>query len=415
VEGERALPLDQFWWRAHVESASWGFVAESGSSDWGGWIGGDSSRVFFGADSGWVFPRRGGSGSFVIGTTSGTGFSSADLNVSDAAMACPRAGGAAIEVRSAAGALVRTFDAPNGEGITVFSRAHLVDDGIGYRGTTVSGTRKWIIDRFNGSTREQTVYLADGVGTEQSFLYPPTTNAALRMGGNIDDSDGTSAIVRVAGPGNVVTIFSSTQPDVDFISGATDMNNADEVAFYARSISTGTFTVYRSAGGAADTIAVAGALGIDSASMAAFPPSISDNGWVAFRGKDASGDAIFVGDGTDLVRVIGHGAIVNTDLGVLNLGFTFGPGNVQAVSGPIDMNGRGQIVFAGVLSNGTVALMTVEPCLADFNNDGVVDLFDYLDFVQVFADNAPEADFNNDLVIDLFDYLDYVQAFAEGC
>jgi hypothetical protein len=68
-----------------------------------------------------------------------------------------------------------------------------------------------------------------------------------------------------------------------------------------------------------------------------------------------------------------------------------------------------------VLSNGTVALMTVEPCLADFNNDGVVDLFDYLDFVQVFADNAPEADFNNDLVIDLFDYLDYVQAFAEGC
>lgn len=54
-------------------------------------------------------------------------------------------------------------------------------------------------------------------------------------------------------------------------------------------------------------------------------------------------------------------------------------------------------------------------CLADFNGDAAVDFFDYLDFVAVFADSAPEADFNGDSVVDFFDYLDFVAAFAEGC
>lgn len=54
-------------------------------------------------------------------------------------------------------------------------------------------------------------------------------------------------------------------------------------------------------------------------------------------------------------------------------------------------------------------------CSADFNDDGVVDFFDYLDFVSAFAANDPSADFNNDGSIDFFDYLDFVQEFSEGC
>jgi hypothetical protein len=54
-------------------------------------------------------------------------------------------------------------------------------------------------------------------------------------------------------------------------------------------------------------------------------------------------------------------------------------------------------------------------CSADFNGDGIVDFFDYLDFVQAFAGNDPSADFNADGIIDFFDYLDFVQAFASGC
>lgn len=54
-------------------------------------------------------------------------------------------------------------------------------------------------------------------------------------------------------------------------------------------------------------------------------------------------------------------------------------------------------------------------CPADYNNDCSVDFFDYLDFVQDFATEAPNSDFNNDGTIDFFDYLDFVQAFDGGC
>ena len=54
-------------------------------------------------------------------------------------------------------------------------------------------------------------------------------------------------------------------------------------------------------------------------------------------------------------------------------------------------------------------------CAGDFNNDGGVDFFDYLDFVDAFSTNAANADFNNDGSIDFFDYLDFVDAFTLGC
>ena len=60
-----------------------------------------------------------------------------------------------------------------------------------------------------------------------------------------------------------------------------------------------------------------------------------------------------------------------------------------------------------------VALLIL--CPADFNEDGVVDFFDYLDFVDAFSGNLPTADFNRDSVIDFFDYLDYVDVFSSGC
>lgn len=54
-------------------------------------------------------------------------------------------------------------------------------------------------------------------------------------------------------------------------------------------------------------------------------------------------------------------------------------------------------------------------CAADFNSDGVIDFFDYLDFVAAFSANDPDADFNFDSAIDFFDYLDFVAAFSSGC
>lgn len=53
------------------------------------------------------------------------------------------------------------------------------------------------------------------------------------------------------------------------------------------------------------------------------------------------------------------------------------------------------------------------PCRSDVNFDGVVDLFDYLDFVAQFS--TGNADFNADGITDFFDYLDFVSIFASGC
>lgn len=54
-------------------------------------------------------------------------------------------------------------------------------------------------------------------------------------------------------------------------------------------------------------------------------------------------------------------------------------------------------------------------CIADFNRDGQLDFFDYLDFIAAFASGSIAADFNDDGQVDFFDYLDFVAAFAQGC
>jgi hypothetical protein len=58
-------------------------------------------------------------------------------------------------------------------------------------------------------------------------------------------------------------------------------------------------------------------------------------------------------------------------------------------------------------------------CPADFNDDGFVDFFDYVDYVTCFEDSVcppgKSADFNADQFVDFFDYADFVAAFEAGC
>ena len=67
--------------------------------------------------------------------------------------------------------------------------------------------------------------------------------------------------------------------------------------------------------------------------------------------------------------------------------------------------------------NSSVTRFTVfaDLCSGDFNKDGFLDFFDYLDFVDAYSANAPNADFNSDGSIDFFDYLDFVDAYSVGC
>ncbi len=364
-----------------------------------------------------IFLGSGGTGSLVVTTQGAATFTSADLDLTDSALILTRASGGGVEQRLLNGTLEQSFGAPNPESVVTFTRSRWLGSSVGYRGTTNNGVRKWIIDRFGPTGREQRAYLVDGAGTNFLFLYPPTTNAALQMGGKVDDINGNSAIIRMDGPGAATSVFSSTEPNVDFIAGVTDMNASGNIAFFVRfNTSNGqVFRLIRGNGQSRTQIAQAGDLGITSPTMANFTPAISNSGLVAFRARDAAGEALFVGDGTSLKRIVGMNDVVNTDLGPIALGFNFGGTNIQALSGSIDINSKNQIVFCGVLSNGSIAMFSASPCAADFNGDGVLDFFDYLDFVAAFSANDPTADFNGDGVIDFFDYLDFVAAFAEGC
>ncbi len=357
-----------------------------------------------------------GSGSTPIVTLAGTGFSGSDLDFNANLLTCiSQMNPSSVSLRSATtGAQSDLFNTPNLQLVTTFARPRIVNggSGIGYRGSTAGGVRKWIVDSFTGPVRNQTLYLADGPLTNYSFLYPPTTNASLHMGGKVDDFNGTGSIVRADSPVSVVTVFNGASPNVDFVAGGTDMNDNDQIAFFVRyNIGPTTrFSLLRSDGVTTDVLANGGDAGIQTATMANFSPAINNRGFVAFRARDGAGDALFVADGVRIVRVTGHGDSVSTDLGSMMLGLS-----TNALSGAIDINSKGQVAFSGILSNGCIGLFIATPCFADFNGDMVVDFFDYLDFVDVFAAGSLDADFNNDGVIDFFDYLDFVDAFAAGC
>ncbi|MDX2148778.1 MAG: M12 family metallo-peptidase [Planctomycetota bacterium] len=54
-------------------------------------------------------------------------------------------------------------------------------------------------------------------------------------------------------------------------------------------------------------------------------------------------------------------------------------------------------------------------CPADFNQDGIFDFFDYLDFASAYSSEDASADINGDTIVDFFDYLDYAALYDAGC
>jgi hypothetical protein len=101
---------------------------------------------------------------------------------------------------------------------------------------------------------------------------------------------------------------------------------------------------------------------------------------------------------------------------------TLDNGGGTVAGGIYTLNGTiGQYDAGGLLAGGSFAINSgywsafEVFCPADFNRDGSVDFFDYLDFVQAFDSEDPTADFNGDNTVDFFDYLDFVAAFDTEC
>jgi hypothetical protein len=71
-------------------------------------------------------------------------------------------------------------------------------------------------------------------------------------------------------------------------------------------------------------------------------------------------------------------------------------------------SGRGHIVY-------TDTTVSFRYLAADINANGVIDFFDYLDFVAALDSGDQLADFNHDGFPDFFDYLDFAERFDSGC
>lgn len=69
----------------------------------------------------------------------------------------------------------------------------------------------------------------------------------------------------------------------------------------------------------------------------------------------------------------------------------------------------------GIVGFQPIAMACPNPCLADFDGDGLLTIFDFLAFQNAFDDGSPAADLDSDGALTLFDFLAFQNLFQSGC
>lgn len=220
--------------------------------------------------------------------------------------------------------------------------------GLGY-GLIAAGAGSATLYAYDTNVDESSAY---------AYLYSPATDNGGRIASKVSTSDYSHNEIRLFnadGSSTLVVADKATDamsPFVSFDNGL-DINAADSIAVAVKLADGNARAIYRfdadgSGGFTATEIARVGNGPITD--LLSFAPSINANGLIAFRAKDANGDAIYVGDGTSLKRVAGNGDVVQTDLGAAQLGQH---DTSPVFSGKPAINARGDIAFvSGVYPQG---------------------------------------------------------------
>jgi hypothetical protein len=224
----------------------------------------------------------------------------------------------------------------------------LLDAGqIAFRAGQTGSIYAWRL--FDGGTT--TTYVAHG--GEIAYLFTPSTNNQARIAGKVRlDSTAESApdqIRAYSGPGAFAVLAedADSHPASPYDSFDNSVSQADDgrVAFIADLVAGGR-GVFLTDGTTTATIATLADPRVSEISF--FRPAANSSGLVAFRGTDDQGlDAIFVGDGIDLERVVGEHDLVEIDLGTARIdqhddSVVFG--------GSVAINERGEIAFNAALT-----------------------------------------------------------------
>lgn len=252
-----------------------------------------------------------------------------------------------------------------------------------------------------------------------SFLFTPSFNNSRAIAGKVQVSGGNEIrIIDVSGNSTLIARSNSLNPKSIFsnFDNSVSLTDTGWVAFNATLVGGGR-GVYLSNG--STTIEIATTFNAAINTIEFFPPAANNNGLVVFRARDNNNYyAIFVGDGTDLRRVIGQWDTIPTDQGPAwiaqhDTSVTFG--------GAVAINDHGDIAFNAALtpegnnqiewgSGIFIAYADANtPTLGDLNNDGVVDVLDLLILLGSWGacpKSGPcPADLNNSGVVDVQDLL----------
>jgi hypothetical protein len=161
----------------------------------------------------------------------------------------------------------------------------------------------------------------------------------------------------------------------------------------------------------------------------------NDAGTLVFAGRTPVGSVnpseMYVGDfapdgaGPDVMTVNDDGGSISVfeNLGALAFGAALvlptGVNPQFAAVADFDGSGSDDIAVTNRDSNTTSVFINSaaggDPCLADFDGDGALTLFDFLAFQTAFDTGNPRADIDGDGALSLFDFLAFQNLFSAGC
>jgi hypothetical protein len=221
------------------------------------------------------------------------------------------------------------------------------DGDIGYQANLTGG-------RALASTGEggSVIHIADrGLVPDSpyTYIYSPAFNDRRHIAAKVATSDDQFTAVEIRifaadGSSQLILANQATDPASPYskFDNSLALNNEDVVAVVATRVADNRRVLVRSDGTTTVEIAAVDPAGTIR-DIEFFAPAINDAGLVAFRAKDAGGQAIYVGDGIALERVIGDGDAVDTDLGAAEIGQDNASDPI--FSGKPAINARGDIAF----------------------------------------------------------------------
>lgn len=185
-----------------------------------------------------------------------------------------------------------------------------------------------------------------------TYIYTPAFNDQRNIAAKVATSDDqfTNVEIRIFSSDQTSQLIlrnqaSDPQSAYSKFDNGLALNNQNVVAVIATRAADNRRVVLRSDGSINTEIAEVDPAGTIR-ELESFAPAINDGGWVVFRAKDANGQAIYVGDGKQLIRVVGVGDVVATDLGKGQLGQH---DSSPVFSGAPAINTFGDVAFVAAL------------------------------------------------------------------